>query len=296
MTVSESIARGDLRCVVTHQKLRLTSEQSLVSEDGKTHYPVIHGVPHILRDQASTAAYLAVNPAMEAEYAHAKKTGTTSILRRVAMQVKGLLAHDFRTPASRAAFAQLMQSADATKTFLSIGGGPVVVHPHLTNLNIGPFANVAIVADAHALPYADATVDGIYCEAVLEHLSDPAKAVAEMFRVLKPGALVFAATPFLQAFHGYPNHFQNYTLFGHERLFTSHGFTRIDSGCCVGPVNALLTLNARAIGLYIPGIVGKLLKGAFQLLTLWMRPLDRLLAKSPNSHMLASTTYVLMKK
>jgi SAM-dependent methyltransferase len=189
-----------------------------------------------------------------------------------------------------------MQSANASTLFLSVGGGPVVVHPRLTNLNIGPFANVDIVADAHELPYGDASVDGIYCEAVLEHLSDPAKAVAEMYRVLKPGALVFAATPFLQAFHGYPNHFQNFTRVGHERLFTSQGFMLVESGGCVGPINALLTLNARAIGLYIPGLVGKLMKATFQLVTLWMRPLDYCIARHPHHHMLASTTYVLVKK
>jgi uncharacterized protein YbaR (Trm112 family) len=149
MHVSESIDKGHLRCVVSHQKLKRASEQSLVNADGTTHYPIILGVPHILRDQASTAAYLAVNPAMEEEYARAKKSDAVSVLQRMVQRLKSILAYDFRTAASKAAFRQLMQSANASTLFLSVGGGPVVVHPRLTNLNIGPFANVDIVADAH---------------------------------------------------------------------------------------------------------------------------------------------------
>ena len=57
-------------------------------------------------------------------------------------------------------------------------------HPSLVNVNIGPFPNVDVVADAHHLPYADASVDAIFCEAVLEHLAQPHEAVKEMFRVL----------------------------------------------------------------------------------------------------------------
>jgi SAM-dependent methyltransferase len=36
---------------------------------------------------------------------------------------------------------------------------------------------------------------------VIEHLEFPERAVAEMYRVLKPGGLALLNTPFLQAFH-----------------------------------------------------------------------------------------------
>jgi ubiquinone/menaquinone biosynthesis C-methylase UbiE len=76
-------------------------------------------------------------------------------------------------------------------------------------------------------------VAGLHCEAVLEHLEFPDVAVGEMFRVLRPGGLVFAATPFLQSYHGYPDHFQNFTLHGHQRLFERAGFSILQSGTCV---------------------------------------------------------------
>lgn len=45
-------------------------------------------------------------------------------------------------------------------------------------------------AEATALPYDDASVDVIRCERVFQHLTDPAGAVREFARVLRPGGRV----------------------------------------------------------------------------------------------------------
>jgi SAM-dependent methyltransferase len=44
------------------------------------------------------------------------------------------------------------------------------------------------VADAHSIPLAAGTIDGVWIQAVLEHVLSPEKVVAEIYRVLKPGA------------------------------------------------------------------------------------------------------------
>ncbi|MFB7501494.1 methyltransferase domain-containing protein [Streptomyces sp. NPDC056161] len=44
--------------------------------------------------------------------------------------------------------------------------------------------------DALALPVPDASVDVVWCERVLQHLTEPDRAVAEMVRVLRPGGRV----------------------------------------------------------------------------------------------------------
>ncbi|MDH6119092.1 ubiquinone/menaquinone biosynthesis C-methylase UbiE [Kitasatospora sp. GAS204A] len=44
--------------------------------------------------------------------------------------------------------------------------------------------------DALALPLPDADLDVVRCERVLQHLTDPARAVAEIARVLRPGGRV----------------------------------------------------------------------------------------------------------
>jgi len=45
------------------------------------------------------------------------------------------------------------------------------------------------------LPYPDASFDIAVCEQVMEHLHDPAKAAAEIARILKPGGLLVAGVP-----------------------------------------------------------------------------------------------------
>ncbi len=49
--------------------------------------------------------------------------------------------------------------------------------------------------DVTALTYADETFDALICSHVLEHIPDDAKAMREMFRVLKPGAWAIINVP-----------------------------------------------------------------------------------------------------
>jgi ubiquinone/menaquinone biosynthesis C-methylase UbiE len=49
--------------------------------------------------------------------------------------------------------------------------------------------------DAGALPFAAGAFDRVYCSEVLEHVVDPAAAVAEIRRVLKPGGVAVLSVP-----------------------------------------------------------------------------------------------------
>jgi SAM-dependent methyltransferase len=50
-----------------------------------------------------------------------------------------------------------------------------------------------VEGDAHNLPFLDATFDAAHCERVLMHLPDPAQAIREMRRVVRPGGRVLVA-------------------------------------------------------------------------------------------------------
>jgi SAM-dependent methyltransferase len=52
----------------------------------------------------------------------------------------------------------------------------------------------AVEADATALPFADASFDAIVAMHMLYHVPDQARAIAEMYRVLKPGGLLAVTT------------------------------------------------------------------------------------------------------
>jgi SAM-dependent methyltransferase len=55
----------------------------------------------------------------------------------------------------------------------------------------GGVANVRFeTGDACALAVADASVDAVFAHALLQHLHDPSRAVAEMWRVLRPGGVI----------------------------------------------------------------------------------------------------------
>jgi SAM-dependent methyltransferase len=97
--------------------------------------------------------------------------------------------NDHRTNASRAAELRVLELCNAGALVLGLGGGPLEVHPKIVNLNIAPLENVDVVGDAHRRPIASASIDAVHCEAVFEHLEDPADAAAELFRVMKPGAI-----------------------------------------------------------------------------------------------------------
>ncbi len=204
---------------------------------------------------------------------------------------------DQRTRASHRAFEGLFKDLPADALCLSIGGGPQRVRPEFVNLNLAAFPNVDVVADAYELPYADGAVDLVHCEAVLEHLEYPDRAATEMFRVLRPSGRAFIATPFLQPFHGYPDHFQNFTLSGHRRIFERAGFRIREAGTCVGPVFALRDIFLNLVRTVLPGGgLGRALARLATLLTLPCLYLDRLAGERADSSALASSTYLLLER
>ena len=78
---------------------------------------------------------------------------------------------------------------------------------------------VVVIADGHDLPFLDASFDAVVLQAVLEHVADPVRCVAEAHRVLRDGGLVYAESPFMYPVHLGAYDFQRFSLTGHRRLF-----------------------------------------------------------------------------
>jgi SAM-dependent methyltransferase len=292
LTIEEQVESGKLVCPKTHQCLVVRGSY-LQTADGQFCYPLVNGVP-ILLDEEKQRKYLAEEDgAMEQTYENMNKPASfrASLLYRIDKLAER--GGDYRSSKSREAFETIAEQQGPGDLFLSVGGGPLRVHPKLVNLNIGLFANVDIVGDGYALPYANESVSAVHCEAVLEHLEYPDQAVSQMFRVLKPGGQVFAATPFLQAFHAFPNHFQNFTLIGHQRLFERAGFDIVSSGVCVGPTYTVVDLVARYCAYLPTRVLSQLAPRFVRLLGAIIKRVDlRLNNQNPGAHIMSSTTYV----
>lgn len=86
-------------------------------------------------------------------------------------------------------------------------------------IDIYPSHTTDFVADAHELPFGDHSFDGVWIQAVLEHVAEPQRVVAEIERVLKPDGIVYAETPFMQQVHEGAYDFQRFTVTGHRFLF-----------------------------------------------------------------------------
>lgn len=180
---------------------------------------------------------------------------------------------------------------------LNVGGGPHRLSDDEIVLNIGPFPNVDLVADGHHIPLADGTLDGVFSLAVLEHVPDPKRVVAEMIRVLKPGGWLYSEVPFIWFFHGYPSDFQRYTLEGMKRLFA--GLEDARFGMTHGPVSAALQSGNMALQLLLPlrpRLLRKAFNGAYRLLLFPLKYLDIMLRDREDAHVVAGGFYVIGRK
>ncbi len=101
------------------------------------------------------------------------------------------------------------------KIFLNLGSGIGRFDQYFSKaikpINLDVLSSVIgldIIADAHFLPFKDASFDIVYSVAVLEHLERPWVAADEIFRVLRPGGYVVLELPFLNVIHDEHDYFR----------------------------------------------------------------------------------------
>lgn len=76
-----------------------------------------------------------------------------------------------------------------------------------------------VVGDLLALPVADASMDFVLCEHVLEHVLDPLAGAREIERVLRPGGVALVKVPFNYPWHGGFVDFYRFTPAGYLAAF-----------------------------------------------------------------------------
>jgi len=191
------------------------------------------------------------------------------------------------TPGKSRQMVDLLMRQTTEPTVLVIGGGAIGAGAdslyntpaiRMVGTDVYASVNTDLVADGHFLPFRDEVFDGVWIQAVLEHVLDPPVVVDEIHRVLKPNGIVYADTPFIQQVHEQAYDFTRFTLSGHRWLFRR--FEEIDSGP-VGGAGKALVWSIRYVALSLG--LGTRLATLLALPFFWLRFIDGFAKPGPKS-------------
>lgn len=240
-------------------------------------FPVVAGVPALVDFEHSV---------LDAQRLLIQEGASDLTRSNIGLKMRKLLRRDNTVAPKQVAkmLTELRRDSSGTgrrPRILVVGGG--VVGDGLEDLYADPSVDliafdvymspvVQFIGDGHAIALADGSIDGVIIQAVLEHVLEPTVVAAEIERVLRPGGIVYADTPFLQQVHEGPYDFTRFTDSGHRYLFRR--FERIDSGAVAGAGTALLwSLDYFVRALTRSKRLGRLVGICF----VWLSYLDRVL-------------------
>ncbi len=86
-----------------------------------------------------------------------------------------------------------------------------------------------LICDITAIPEPDKSFDAVLCTEVLEHVPDPAQALRELSRLLKPGGVLLLTAPFCSIAHFTPYHFSTgFSRYWYETHLAGLGFDLLE--------------------------------------------------------------------
>jgi len=120
---------------------------------------------------------------------------------------------------------------------LDLGCGDRRLSPAVITVDLKPGKYVRVVADASRLPFRNGTCRGVWMDALLEHVPNPAGILTEAARVLKPQGWLYCEVPFLQGEHAAPGDYRRWTRQGLAQFFAAWRVEWIEA--VSGPFSAL---------------------------------------------------------
>jgi SAM-dependent methyltransferase len=190
-----------------------------------------------------------------------------TVARKVLAQTKGALRRLGLTPGwfdearllvQLPAFQQLLRDHPFHGRCLNAGCGEGLFAPllesfpevtRIVNVDVHPPALTRSRQDPRhedhqgsltSLPFADASFDCCLCSEVLEHIPDDGRAVRELARVLKPGALLLVSVPSPPAPPDQAHVREGYTRDALRALLSANGFTPLADTVCMHAVSRAL--------------------------------------------------------
>jgi SAM-dependent methyltransferase len=193
---------------------------------------------------------------------------------------------------------ELLTVRGADTRVLEIGAGGRRLTPSAVALDLFPFPNTDLVADAATLPLRDGSFDCVWLECVLEHCPDPRRITAEAWRVTAPRGAVLVHVPWIFFYHDFPGDYWRFSAEALRSLFPPEA--EMEIGVVYGPATAIVSLIAELWARTFTGNDRIWPYGALRSLALlalfpW-KYLDFFLVRSPAGFRLASTLYAIARK
>ncbi len=300
LTLSNSLdTQQDCYCPICQSPLNATDQTyCCINSECAVVFPVIDGIPILINECNSV---FTIDDFIQ--YRRTTFNLQPSALGKARRAIQKFLPTINRNTKSRVnyhKFAQLL-SEQADPTVLVLGGsvlgqGMEALSENdaitLVETDVCFGDRTQIICDAHNLPFADQSFDGVVIQAVLEHVVDPYRCVQEIHRVLKPNGLVYAETPFMQQVHMSQYDFTRFTHLGHRRLFRA--FDELESGAACGPGVALAWSYQYFLLSFVRSQVGRGLVIIFSNLTaFFLKYFDDFLMHKAGSLDAASSLYFM---
>lgn len=266
--------------------------------DGR--YPVVDGIPIFIDDTRSVFAIEDFTSKRSTFYNARKHSKFKVFVRRLIPKIGMNISADETIPR----FCEMLTQNFENPRVLVVGGSTLGKgmetfkrFPSIklveTDVTFGPYAS--IICDAHQLPFADGSFDGVVAQAVLEHVVDPAQCSEEFYRILNDRGLIFAETPFMQQVHCGRYDFTRFTHLGHRRLFRK--FEEIESGIACGPGMALAWSWQYFLWSFTTNRPLRTILRIFACFTsFFLKYFDRFLARKPGALDAASGLYFIGRK
>lgn len=165
-------------------------------------------------------------------------------------------------------------------------------------LDIEPGPGVDLVADAHNLHMvSDNSVDCVISVSTLEHVRYPTKVIKEIYRILKPGGIVYINVPFVFPFHADPDDFYRFSYHGIKIL--CEDFECLASGFNRGPASTMQHLLVHFFAIlfcFNKNVIYGINVDFFKWVFFWIKYLDKFIARYQMAKVIHAGSYFIGRK